>query len=90
MRWKKIITIRLLRDFNDKSFTKHPSEAVQVEDKNLWALVDNTKTKFNMGLYVERSVNCFHNIYHRGSHSRFTQIPMYFLCLINFARGGFL
>ena len=29
--------------------------------------------------FGERLVNCFHNIYHRGS--RFTQIPMYFLCL---------
>jgi hypothetical protein len=27
----------------------------------------------------EKSANCFHKFYHRGS--RFTQIPMYFLCL---------
>jgi hypothetical protein len=32
------------------------------------------------------SVNCFHNIYHRGS--RFTQLPMYSFSVVQLARGA--
>jgi hypothetical protein len=32
------------------------------------------------------SVNCFHNIYHRGS--RFTQLPMYLFSVVCLARGA--
>jgi hypothetical protein len=32
------------------------------------------------------SVNCFHNIYHRGS--RFTQLPTYLFSVVRLARGA--
>jgi gag-polypeptide of LTR copia-type len=35
---------------------------------------------------VVSSVNCFHNIYHRGS--RFTQLPTYLFSVVRLARGA--
>jgi hypothetical protein len=36
--------------------------------------------------YCVSSVNCFHNIYHRGS--RFTQLPTYLFFVVRLARGA--
>jgi len=44
-------TIRLLRDFDDKIFTKHPSEHLWNEDTCLAALMWSTKTRFESGAY---------------------------------------
>ena len=38
---------RLLRDFDDKIFTKHPSEHLQAEDIQLVALTSDMKIKFD-------------------------------------------
>ena len=43
--------IRLLRDFNDKIFTRHPSEALRMEDARLDLLTEETKVRFEAGLY---------------------------------------
>ena len=40
-------SIRLLRDFDDKIFTKHPSEHLQAEDIQLVALTSDMKIKFD-------------------------------------------
>ena len=44
-------TIRLLRDFDDKIFTRHPSGHLQNEDERLTWLAQNTTDKFETGLY---------------------------------------
>jgi len=44
-------TIRLLRDFDDAIFTKHPSEDLHLEDERLKLLDGTTKDKFDMGVY---------------------------------------
>ena len=44
-------TIRLLGDFDDKIFTKHPSEHLHAEDKRLAALSLQTKIRFVVGAY---------------------------------------
>jgi len=44
-------TIRLLRDFDDKIFTKHPSEHLQAEDAWLATLTEDTKMRFDAGVY---------------------------------------
>jgi len=44
-------TIRLLRDFDDGIFTKHPSEALRLEDERLQALNNLTTSKFRIGHY---------------------------------------
>jgi len=44
-------TIRLLRDFDDKIFTKHPSEHLHAEDERLAALSLQTKIRFAAGAY---------------------------------------
>ena len=43
--------IRLLRDFDDKIFTRHPSEALIMEDARLESLTEDTKIRFEMGFY---------------------------------------
>jgi ATP-dependent exoDNAse (exonuclease V) alpha subunit len=44
-------TIRLLRDFDDKIFTTHPSEHLHAEDERLAALSLQTKIRFVAGAY---------------------------------------
>jgi hypothetical protein len=44
-------TIRLLRDFDDKIFTKHPWEHLRAEDGRLDALSLQTKIRFAAGAY---------------------------------------
>lgn len=44
-------TIRLLRDFDDNIFTKHPSEALRLEDERLWTLAKETMIKYKSGGY---------------------------------------
>jgi hypothetical protein len=44
-------TIRLLRDFDDTIFTRHPSEALRREDERLDWLAQETKNKFETGFY---------------------------------------
>ena len=44
-------SIRLLRDFDDRLFTVHPSEDLKEEDERLQVLVKQTKENWNMGLY---------------------------------------
>lgn len=44
-------SIRLLRDFDDEIFTKHPSEQLRVEDQRLEDLDQRTKEGFEAGLY---------------------------------------
>jgi hypothetical protein len=44
-------SIRLLRDFNDKVFMKHPSEHLRAEDIRLAALTRDIKVKFEAGMY---------------------------------------
>ena len=44
-------SIRLLRDFDDKIFTKHPSEHLRAEDFRLAELTRITKVKFEAGMY---------------------------------------
>jgi len=44
-------TIRLLRDFDDTIFTRHPSEALRKEDERLNWLAKETKNKFETGFY---------------------------------------
>ena len=45
------VTIRLLRDFDNKIFTKHPSENLHIEDFRLARLTEETKIKFDAGMY---------------------------------------
>ena len=44
-------SIRLLRDFDDKIFTKLPSEHLQAEEFQLADLTRKTKVKFEAGMY---------------------------------------
>ena len=44
-------SIRLLRDFDDKIFMKHPSEHLRAEDIRLVALTQDMKVKFEAGMY---------------------------------------
>jgi len=44
-------TIRLLKDFNDKIFTKHPSENLCIEDLCLTRLTEEIKINFDAGMY---------------------------------------
>ena len=44
-------TIRLLQDFDDNIFTKHPSEALCLEDERLLALAKETMIKYKSGGY---------------------------------------
>jgi ATP-dependent exoDNAse (exonuclease V) alpha subunit len=44
-------SIRLLRDFDNKIFTRHPSEDLRLEDRCLEGLAERTKIRFDMGLY---------------------------------------
>ena len=39
------------RDFDDKIFMKHPLERLQAEDFRLVDLTQNTKVKFEVGMY---------------------------------------
>ena len=43
--------IRLLRDFDNKIFTHHPSEALRTEDTRLDSLTEDTTIHFEMGFY---------------------------------------
>ena len=43
--------IRLLRDFNDDLFTKHPSEDLRMEDARLTMLTEMTKDRWRAGFY---------------------------------------
>ena len=43
--------IRLLRDFDDVIFTKHPSEALRQEDERLQSINKVTTDKFLAGMY---------------------------------------
>ena len=43
--------IRLLRDFDEGLFTKHPSEDLRREDERLDMLTELTKEKWNAGFY---------------------------------------
>ena len=44
-------SIRLLRDFDDSIFTKHPSEHLRAEDTRLAALSEETRARFEVGFY---------------------------------------
>lgn len=44
-------TIRLLRDFDDKLFTRHPSESLRVEDQRLRELTTQTEENYKKGVY---------------------------------------
>ncbi|KII87046.1 hypothetical protein PLICRDRAFT_112999 [Plicaturopsis crispa FD-325 SS-3] len=44
-------TIRLLRDFDDKLFTQHPSEDLRVEDARLEALASETLERWKAGMF---------------------------------------
>ena len=41
----------MCQDFDDKIFTKHPSEDLQAEDFRLVDLTRNMKVKFEAGMY---------------------------------------
>lgn len=45
-------TIRLLRDFDNKIFTQHPSEELRIEDERLKMLQEETKKRFDSGYYT--------------------------------------
>jgi hypothetical protein len=42
-------SIRLLRDFDNVIFTRHPSDALHREDERLEWLIQQTKNKFETG-----------------------------------------
>jgi len=44
-------SIRLLRDFDDSIFTKHPSEYLRAEDARLAELSKETEVKFEGGMF---------------------------------------
>jgi hypothetical protein len=44
-------SIRLLRDFDDIIFTKHPSEDLRDEDEHLRVLTELTKERWDAGFY---------------------------------------
>ena len=44
-------SVRLLRDFDDTIFTKHPSEDLRREDERLEILIKNTTARFETGYY---------------------------------------
>jgi ATP-dependent exoDNAse (exonuclease V) alpha subunit len=44
-------TIRLLRDFDEQIFTRHPSTELRSEDERLDRLNTQTKAKYEMGTY---------------------------------------
>jgi len=44
-------TIRLLQDFDPSIFTKHPSEALRLEDEHLNNMAEETSVKFKAGCY---------------------------------------
>jgi hypothetical protein len=41
----------LLRDFDERIFTKHPSDELRDEDERLEQLATDIKNKYDMGLY---------------------------------------
>ncbi|KAF7977003.1 hypothetical protein HWV62_4934 [Athelia sp. TMB] len=43
--------IRILRNFNEMIFTKHPSEYLRLEDQHLICVAEETKEKFDAGYY---------------------------------------
>lgn len=47
-------SIRLLREFDPGIFTKHPSEALRVEDERLRVLTTDTRNKFEAGFFSFR------------------------------------
>jgi hypothetical protein len=55
-------SIRLLRDFNDKLFTVHSSEALRDEDDRLEALDIATKEKYELGGFAYTWQNVGHTI----------------------------
>ncbi|KAI9444421.1 hypothetical protein BJY52DRAFT_1128199, partial [Lactarius psammicola] len=44
-------TIRLLRDFDDRLFTVHPSEALRQEDDRLTSLENRTRERYKANEY---------------------------------------
>ena len=44
-------SIRLLRDFDDSIFTRHPSEDLRQEDERLRILTEQTKQRWDTGFY---------------------------------------
>jgi len=44
-------SIRLLRDFDERIFPKHPSDELRDKDERLEQLTMETKNKYDMGLY---------------------------------------
>ena len=44
-------SVRLLRDFDDTIFTKHPSEDLRREDERLKILIKTTTARFETGYY---------------------------------------
>lgn len=44
-------SIRLLRDFDPRIFTKHPSEHLHLEDERLKELAKETLKNYEMGFY---------------------------------------
>ena len=44
-------TIHLLRDFDERIFTRHPSNELRDKDERLELLVAETKDKYDMGVY---------------------------------------
>ena len=45
-------SVRLLRDFDDTIFTRHPSEDLRREDERLELLIKNTAARFETGCYA--------------------------------------
>jgi hypothetical protein len=44
-------TIRLLRDFDDNLFIRHPSEDLRIEDERIDELVKQTYLRYTKGKY---------------------------------------
>jgi hypothetical protein len=51
-------TIRLLRPFDEKLFTIHPSEELRKEDQRLAVLEENTIVKYDAGEYTIAGMRC--------------------------------
>ena len=45
-------SIHLLRDFDDRIFTRHPSDELSDEDERLERLATETKNKYDMGYCI--------------------------------------
>ena len=70
-------TIRLLRDFEDNLFTRHPSENLREEELRLTQLAESTKTDYYSGKYtllVKRKSRC------NASHLYSFIIYFYLIC----------